>query len=209
MKRIKNRGFAIGGLLLAAAALFFILHNSFEAQRGARAAEKALAVLESGQAFSGPEASPEQTETQAAIPAYVLDLEMEMPTKAVEGIDYIGVLEIPVLELSLPVISTWGDSALRLAPCRYKGSAYLDDLIIAGHNYAGHFGRLYELQIGDELQFTDAAGNCFYYSVSGLEELPGTAVAEMEAGDWDLSLFTCTPGGRARVTVRCIRHENI
>ena len=25
----------------------------------------------------------------------------------------------------------------------------------------------------------------------------------MEAGDWDLTLFTCTYGGRKRVTVRC------
>ena len=41
----------------------------------------------------------------------------------------------------------------------------------------------------------------------GLETLPETAVEEMRAGEWDLTLFTCTYDGRARVTVRCIRTE--
>ena len=39
------------------------------------------------------------------------------------------------------------------------------------------------------------------------ETLPETAVEEMRAGEWDLTLFTCTYDGRARVTVRCIRTE--
>ena len=43
--------------------------------------------------------------------------------------------------------------------------------------------------------------------VYGLETLPETAVEEMRAGEWDLTLFTCTYDGRARVTVRCIRTE--
>lgn len=126
-----------------------------------------------------------------------------MPTTEVDGEAYIGVLEIPALELSLPIISQWSDSRLRIAPCRYKGSAYLDDLIIAGHDYRSHFGRLKDLQIGDMVYFTDAEGNRFSYTVSEQDELAGAAVEEMEAGDWDLTLFTCTVGGKARVTVRC------
>ena len=42
-----------------------------------------------------------------------------------------------------------------------------------------------------------------YYEVAGVEVLKGTAVEEMQAGDWELTLFTCTIGGKARVTVRC------
>lgn len=45
--------------------------------------------------------------------------------------------------------------------------------------------------------------NVFSYNVSGMEELPGTALEEMEAGEWDLTLFTCTASGKNRVTVRC------
>lgn len=41
--------------------------------------------------------------------------------------------------------------------------------------------------------------------VSLVEILDETAVEEMTAGEWDLTLFTCNYDGRARITVRCIR----
>ena len=34
-----------------------------------------------------------------------------------------------------------------------------------------------------------------------------TSVQEMTDGDWDLTLFTCTVGGKSRVTVRCVLAE--
>jgi sortase A len=30
-------------------------------------------------------------------------------------------------------------------------------------------------------------------------------VEEMESDEWDLTLFTCTIGGKSRVTIRCER----
>ena len=77
---------------------------------------------------------------------------------------------------------------MKLAPCQYQGSAYLDNMILAGHNYRAHFAGLKDIQIGDAVIFTDAEDSCFHYEVSGLEELPGTAICEMESGDWDLTL---------------------
>ena len=65
-----------------------------------------------------------------------------MPTIEVDGNFYIGVLEIPDQELSLPIISEWNDTRLKQATCRFKGSVYLNNLIIAGHNYKKHFGGL-------------------------------------------------------------------
>ena len=50
-------------------------------------------------------------------------------------------------------------------------------------------------------------GQTYRYTVDRVETLPETAVEEMRAGEWDLTLFTCTYDGRARVTVRCIRTE--
>ena len=126
-----------------------------------------------------------------------------MPTVEADGIEYVGILEIPALGLTLPVISEWSYDKLEIAPCRYTGTAYKDDLIIAAHNYEGHFGELDGLEVGDEILFTDMDENVFSYNVSGMEELPGTALEEMEAGEWDLTLFTCTASGKNRVTVRC------
>ncbi|EJX03858.1 Peptidase C60, sortase A and B [gut metagenome] len=112
-------------------------------------------------------------------------------------------MEIPALELSLPIISEWNDIRLKQAPCRYQGSVYLDNLIIAGHNYKKHFGGLKNLQTGDTITFTDMDEHCFSYTVTAVEELDRTAIEAMKSGDWDLTLFTCTIGGKKRVTVRC------
>ena len=190
----------VSGLLLIAAALCLFVYNKREAESAAQTAEQALQeisdvphVLE----------QPQESEIHSIIPDYISNPTMEMPTVEVDGNFYIGILEIHALELSLPVISEWNDTRLKQAPCRYKGSVYLDNLIIAGHNYKKHFGGLKNLQIGDTITFTDMDEHCFSYTVTALEELDGTTIEAMESGDWDLTLFTCTIGGKKRVTVRC------
>ena len=110
---------------------------------------------------------------------------------------------MPAIGIELPVQDSWSLSLLKSAPCRYKGSAYRGDLIICAHNYATHFGRLGNLLPGDEVIFIDMEGTAFRYAVAEKETLAGTAVEEMESGEWDLTLFTCTFGGQARTTVRC------
>ena len=141
-------------------------------------------------------------------PMYMLYPEMEMPTKAVNGRDYIGVLYIDELGLELPVLSELTYPGLRSSPCRYKGSAYDGNLIIAAHNYKTHFGNIKNLTPGSVIRLIDIDNNEFTYVVQTMETLPGTAVEEMEAGGWDLSLFTCTYGGASRVTIRCTLEPN-
>lgn len=137
---------------------------------------------------------------------YSFDPNLDMPTKKVGDWNYIGVLEIPSLNLVLPVIDQWSYDALLVSPARYTGSAYLDNMVIAAHNYTSHFGRLRELSLEDEVRFVDVSGNVFYYKVQELQILPPTAVEEMvQADGWDLTMFTCTWGGQSRVTVRCAR----
>jgi sortase A len=132
-----------------------------------------------------------------------MDLPQEMLTTQVNGYDCIGILSIPVLELELPVLTDWSYPKLRIAPCHYFGSYYEKNFVIAAHNYQSHFGRLSTLQPKDLILFTDIAGNVYYYEVVLLETLPGNATEEMITSGFDLSLYTCTPGGASRVTVRC------
>ena len=75
--------------------------------------------------------------------------------------------------------------------------------MIAGHNYKSGFGKLKKLSPGDKVFFTDMNGRVTRYIVEVIEVLDGTAVEEMITGDWDLSLYTCTYGGKSRLTVRC------
>ena len=141
-------------------------------------------------------------------PLYEIYPDMEMPVLTIDGVDYIGILIVPSLGLELPVAGNWSYPNLRRSPCRYKGSAYSNDMIIAGHNYSRHFGGLKNLAIGEEISFRDVDGHIFQYQVDDIETIPGTAVEDMDAGEWDMTLFTCTYGGKSRVTIRCRKLEN-
>lgn len=148
----------------------------------------------------------QQDTSLVQIPDYQLNPEMDMPEVQLPGLEEagcIGILEIPSINLRLPVLSTWSYALLKKAPCRYTGSVYLDNMVIAAHNSKAHFKKLSNLQEGDMITFTDAVGNVFTYSVAGIEILQPEEVDDMTSGQWPLTLFTCTYGGASRVTVRC------
>lgn len=197
--------FTITGLLLFAAALALSVYNLWDGYRAEQSREKLLEEYrDKNQNISDEGEQAEESDGQ--IPDYQLNPEMEMPEVMLEELDgaaCIGVLEIPEIDLKLPVLSEWSYPLLKKAPCRYSGSAYLDNLVIAAHNYRTHFGKLKELETGDEVIFTDAAGNRFEYKVTAVEALTPQSVEDMTSGEWALSLFTCTLDGKNRVTVRC------
>lgn len=121
-----------------------------------------------------------------------------------DSIGYYGIVEIPALNLKLPVNDEWSSANSQISPCRYTGSAYDKDLIIAAHNYSNHFGNIGSLSNGDSVYFTDATGYKYCYEVDKIEILDGTDVAKMQNKKYDLTLFTCTYSGAQRVTVRCL-----
>ena len=205
--RNKGTGLIFLGLLLIAAALFLTVYNLYDEQRAEQSALQVIDRLEDYLPSEVPtEASTEPIVEQAPMPSdapdYVLCPDMEMPVETINGMDYIGVLQIPSLELELPIASEWNYPNLKTAPCRYSGSAYLNNMIICAHNYSSHFGKLKNLSEEDVATFTDMAGNVFIYKMVERETLNPTDIEEMEDGDWDLTLFTCTVGGKTRVTIR-------
>ena len=200
MNKWSKRFIGIGILCLLAA---FCL-TAYNIWSDAQAGETADSALQQMKQFQEDTVNPSEEE----IPDYILNPEMDMPTQEIDGQDYIGTLVIESLGLSLPIISEWSYPRLRIAPCRYAGSAYLDNMVIAAHNYKSHFGHLKNLSQGDTVTFTDIDGNVFNYQVVEIETLPPYSIQEMTSGDWDLTLFTCTIGGQARVTIRCECVEN-
>lgn len=197
MKRKKGVFFISAGLLLIIAALLLTIYNFLESYQAGRSSKEALKMLEMY-------LEEDNVQTDSLYEQYQ---GIEMPTYEIDGTKYIGILEIPALGRELPIISEWSRENLKMAVCRYKGSAYTGDFILAGHNYRAHFGGLSKLVIGDSVKFVDANGNQFLYEVLELEKMPGTAVDSMEAGEWDLTLFTCGYNGENRIAVRCTRVE--
>ena len=200
------------GTLCLLAALGLTVWNLCTAERAQTAAASAVQQLEplicapAQQPAPAPDA-PASGPSGQEIPDYILNPGMAMPVVVVDGVAYIGVLEIPALELTLPVTGEWSYDRLKIALCRYAGSAYLNNLVIMGHNYPAFFKNLGDLRPGDAIRFTDADGNVFSYTVGDLEQLRASQVEDMTTGDWDLTLFTCTPGGQLRIAVRCVRAD--
>ena len=212
-----RKGFGICCVILGICCLIasvgFIAYNRWEEKQAQAASENILQNVQDnipdnkqeetilkGNAAEEPLSKENSQDTS---PGIAMDLPQEMLTTQVDGYDCIGVLSIPALELELPVLTDWSYEKLKVAPCHYFGSYYEKDFVIAAHNYQSHFGRLSELQFKDLILFTDVSGTMYCYEVVLLETLPANATEEMITSGFDLSLYTCTPGGASRVTVRC------
>ena len=149
----KGTFFITIGLLLLAAALLLTVYNVWDSHRAGVAAQETVQSLKTMLPSPG-ETAPEPTEETSAqettapteeaapleqtLPPAPLP-EGEMPTVELNGYDYIGVLEVASLELSLPVMDQWDYERLKISPCRFAGNVYEDNLVICGHNYSQHF----------------------------------------------------------------------
>lgn len=201
MKNKRGTGLILIGTVFVFAAASLSAYNIIEENNAKTFSENAVSVLEQ-QIVIKEETGIFENAAETEIPDYILNPEMDMPETEIDGTKYIGTLEIPKIALDLPVISEWSYPNLKIAPCRYFGSAYLDNMVIAAHNYKSHFREIENLSAGDEVVFTDIDGNRFFYSVAAAEVLPPGAVEEMTSG-WDLTLFTCNSTGTFRVAIRC------
>ena len=182
------------GVICILSAIGFAVYNQWEDKDAEAVAQELLADAQS---------IIEEKQPQQQLPNDPEREWTEMPTVKVGSYDCIGILSVPALDLELPVLKDWSYKKLKKAPCLYYGSYYEKDFVIAAHNYKSHFGRLSELQAGDVVIFTDVNGKAHYYQVVLQETLPKEATLEMITSGFALSLYTCTPGGASRVTVRC------
>lgn len=191
------------GALLILGALGLLAYNEWDASRADKASQEALGKLEE----TLNETIEEKADSEVIQPE--LDPEQEMTVTDIDGWGYIGCLSIPSIGLELPVMSEWSYAGLKVAPGRYSGSTYADNMVVCAHNYAKHFSPIKWLALGSEVYFTDMDGQRWSYEVSNVETIQPTDIDKMiTASDedaWDLTLFTCTTGGSARCAVRCVR----
>lgn len=211
--------FMILGVLLLTGALGLLLYNQAEQNRAAEAANALMPqIVEAIQKNqSHAQTDPDQTEST---PQETIDWDNYVPVLPTEpvvpemtvveigGYGYIGFISFPTLGSELPVMADWSYEQLETTPCRYTGSIFTDDLVLMAHNYWGHFGQINGLDLGDNVSFTDMDGNTILYEVVAVDVLHPTDIEDMTAGDYDMTLFTCTYGGQSRVTVRCDRVDN-
>lgn len=203
MKKLAFLVIFLGALLLTASGLL-VFQNVRQADAADLSAQSALESLRS---------EVSQTETAPADPSADPG-ETTVPTEpgpmtetVIKGKAYIGYLTIPDLKLELPVLSHWSYEDLQTAPCRQCGTTGGNDLVIAAHNYPKHFGTLKTLNPGAAIQFTDMDGLVTSYEAATVEPVDPYEEQKVLGGNWDLVLYTCTPGGQMRVMVGANRTE--
>jgi sortase A len=208
-RKILGTAFVVLGAVLILIALSAIIINLWQEEMSGLNADHAMEQLWEQMTVDPVPATPDTPDTPALLPenGSISDAPefRPMPEIQVDGISYVGYLSIPALNLELPVISESTEQNLEIAPCRFFGTVYQKDFVIGGHRYRRHFRKLSTLGYGERLSFTDVEGNVYIYEVAECEVLEPNHAEYLCSGDWDLSLFTCTPGGMTRVVLRCLR----
>ena len=194
---MKKTGLSLimAGVLLLLGAAGLTAYNIADSMRAKQAVE----------AIIGPIAEAIDQQEPSGLLRPEGDAVPEMPVRIQDGLRYIGIIEIPALNLSLPVLENWSYDLLKISPCRYAGTYFTNDLVLCAHNYTSHFNGLRYVDIGSDVYFTAVTGQTFHYVIDNRETLTPEENDRMITpnGEWDLTLFTCYIGGATRCTLRC------
>ena len=204
MKRKVGIVFTLVGVMCLVVAVTLFCYNRLEEHRAAVVSNQTLAkITDHIRLWEGmDDNSDDSSDSNDKFPDTVVDEPEDLPQVMIDSNAYVGYVSLPTLGLELPILADTDQSLLQIAPCRFTGSVKGNNLVIGAHNYQSHFGRLTEVSFGDKVMFTDMHGNSTVYTVVSIEILDPYAVSELTAGEYPLTLYTCTYGGASRVTVR-------
>ena len=124
----------------------------------------------------------------------------------------IGIIEIPVLNISYPIFNELTDELLKTSPCRFFGnfpSINSNDfnLCIAGHNYDNDkfFSRIKDLNINDKIYIYDNSDNQYTYSVIKNYEVKSddlSPVYHTITASFELTIVTCNNFSGNRIIIK-------
>lgn len=140
-----------------------------------------------------------------------VNVEEEQKLTASDGTSYytIGVINIPSINVNYPILSTYTDELLKIAPCKFHGPNpnEVGNLCIAGHNYRNSkfFSKIPNLQLGDTIEITDLSGRMLTYTVYDKfivnpDELACTS--QLTNGKKEITLITCTNDNKQRHIIK-------
>lgn len=159
----------LSALLLAVGTLFF------QKNAATRARETAFSLLAT---VPSPHPGAPDDRTDTAMP--MLDL---------NGRNYVGILEAPRFNVTLPVGESWSAFRALSFPCRFQGSVYDRSLVIGGAGSQGQLSFARLIAPEDTVFFTDMTGARFSYRVSNICRLQKITQDALHQLDADLILF--------------------
>lgn len=111
-------------------------------------------------------------------------------------ISIIGLIEIPSLNISYPILSNSSEDLLKISVCRFAGPLpnRIGNLCIAGHNYRNNlmFSKLYKLNTNDSIYITDLNNTKLEYVVYEKFKVKQNNLAcTANTADTQITLVTC------------------
>lgn len=128
-----------------------------------------------------------------------------------DGVKYTteAILKIPKINIEYPVLSATSDALLFVSLNKYWGPQpnEVGNYCIVGHYYENGkmFGKLHKLKNGDKAELTDLSGNTLTYQVYNkyvVEPTDTRCTSQLTNGRKELTLITCTNGGKQRLVVK-------
>ena len=133
--------------------------------------------------------------------------------KASNGRKYetVGVVKIPKINITYPILSKTTDALLKVAPCKFHGASpnELGNLCIIAHNYKRKgvfFSDVPDLVVGDIVEIQDLSQRVIQYEVYDIHTVMPDNVSDTTQktnGRKEVTLITCTDDTQQRVIVRC------
>ncbi len=123
-----------------------------------------------------------------------------------------AVLNIPSLNISYPILKTEQnhiDEVLKISLVKFWGGNpnEVGNYVIVGHNYKNKkmFGKLSEMNIGDQIELTDLTGKTLKYAVYDkyiVSPEDTSCTTQKTNGNKEVTLITCTNYGKQRLVLR-------
>ena len=110
-----------------------------------------------------------------------------MSVLSVDGIDFVGLLELPRYESVLPVCADWGKTSRY--PCRFTGSIYDGTMQLGATTQKGQYDFYRELSVGDTIHYTDVEGNRYTFTITSLCSEKHADQAALQRKEAALTLF--------------------
>lgn len=206
-----NRALLFILFFLLAVAGGLILARPYIVDMQRQNAETALfSMIESGQTEIKMEYLPEMEGEQFSEMENLeglypeIDTDQNMEPAVRKTITGYGLIEIPEIELEMPLVKGADSYSLRAAIGWWPQSAEMGtagNCAVFGHRmvtYGRHFNRLDELKAGDKVMLYNMDGNLFTYVVTGSEIIEPKALIDtlyQHNEGFQLTLVTCTPTG--------------
>ena len=133
--------------------------------------------------------------------------------KLSNNIEIIGLIEIPKINVSYPILAQSNEELLKISVCRFSGPLpnHTGNLCIAGHNYKNTmmFSKIDELNINDTIYISDLKQNRLKYIVyNKFDTKENDFSVTSNSNNTEITLITCNKNNnKKRVIIKAKMKE--